>query len=213
MSLPVTLDVVVDVVCPWCFLGKRRLDAALAGLPDVAATVRYRPFQLDPDLPAEGVERQAYMKAKFGDLGRVDEIHRRLVDMGADVGIAFAFDRIERTPNTLDAHRLIRWAAAEGKGEAMVERLFALYFEEGEDIGDTAVLAAAAEAVGLDGAEIRDRLDAGEDREAVAAEVAEASRIGVTGVPFTILAGKYGLSGAQSTEVFADAIGRVATGG
>jgi len=213
MSLPVTLDVVVDVVCPWCFLGKRRLDAALAGLPDVAATVRYRPFQLDPDLPAEGVERQAYMKAKFGDLGRVDEIHRRLVDMGADVGIAFAFDRIERTPNTLDAHRLIRWAAAEGKGEEMVERLFALYFEEGEDIGDTDVLAAAAEAVGLDGAEIRDRLDAGEDRDAVAAEVAEATRIGVTGVPFTILAGKYGLSGAQSTEVFADAISRVATGG
>lgn len=213
MSLPVTLDVVVDVVCPWCFLGKRRLDAALAGLPDVDATVRYRPFQLDPDLPPEGRERQAYMKAKFGDLARVDEIHRRLVDMGADVGIAFAFDRIERTPNTLDAHRLIRWAAAEGKGEEMVERLFSLYFEEGEDIGDTDVLAAAAEAVGLDGAEIRDRLDAGEDRDAVAAEVAEATRIGVTGVPFTILAGKYGLSGAQSTEVFADAIGRVATGG
>jgi len=213
MTLPVTLDVVVDVVCPWCFLGKRRLDAALAGLPDVAATVRYRPFQLDPDLPAEGRERQAYMKAKFGDLGRVDEIHRRLADMGADVGIAFAFDRIERTPNTLDAHRLIRWAAAEGKGDEMVERLFALYFEEGEDIGDTAVLAAAAEAVGLDGAEIRDRLDAGVDRDEVAAEVAEAGRIGVTGVPFTILAGKYGLSGAQSTEVFADAINRVATGG
>ncbi len=96
MSRPVTVDVIVDVVCPWCFVGKRRLDAALGDLGDLDVTVRYRPFQLDPTLPAEGKDRTEYMKAKFGDLRRLDEVHRRLVDMGQDLDIAFAFDRIER---------------------------------------------------------------------------------------------------------------------
>ncbi len=211
MSRPVTVDVIVDVVCPWCFVGKRRLDAALADLGDLDVTVRYRPFQLDPTLPADGKDRTEYMKAKFGDLRRLDEVHHRLVDMGQDLDIAFAFDRIERAPNTLDAHRLIHWAAAEGLGEQAVDHLFKLYFEDGEDIGDRTVLANAAEAIGLDGSEIRDRLDADTDVEAVKAEIEEAGRIGVTGVPFYILAGKYAISGAQPTEVFTGAIRQVAT--
>lgn len=211
MSRPVSIDVVIDVVCPWCFVGKRRLDAALTELSDLDVAVRYRPFQLDPTLPEGGKDRTEYMKAKFGDLRRVDEIHKRLVDMGQDLDIAFAFDLIERAPNTLDAHRLIRWAQAEGLGESAVDHLFKLYFEEGADIGDRSVLAAAAEAIGLDGSEIRDRLDAGTDLDDVRREIDEAQRIGVTGVPFTILAGQYAISGAQPTEVFAGAIRQVAT--
>lgn len=211
MSRSVTIDVVIDVVCPWCFVGKRRLDAALAELQDLDVAVRYRPFQLDPTLPEGGKDRTEYMKAKFGDLRRVDEIHKRLVDMGQDLDIAFAFDLIERAPNTLDAHRLIRWAQAEGLGDQAVEHLFKLYFEDGADIGDRAVLAAAAEAIGLDGSEVQDRLDAGTDLDDVRREIDEAQRIGVTGVPFTILAGQYAISGAQPTEVFAGAIRQVAT--
>lgn len=211
MSRSVTIDVVIDVVCPWCFVGKRRLDAALAELQDLDVGVRYRPFQLDPTLPEGGKDRTEYMKAKFGDLRRVDEVHKRLVDMGQDLDIAFAFDLIERAPNTLDAHRLIRWAQAEGLGDQAVEHLFKLYFEEGADIGDRAVLAAAAEAIGLDGSEVQDRLDAGTDVDDVRREIDEAQRIGVTGVPFTILAGQYAISGAQPTEVFAGAIRQVAT--
>lgn len=211
MNRRLAIDVVVDVVCPWCFLGKRRLDAARAEVPEIDLAIRYRPFQLDASLPAQGVERDAYMLAKFGDRRRIDDAHRRLTDLGGDVGIAFAFDRITRAPNTLDAHRLIRWAGAAGHGEAAADRLFQLYFEEGEDIGDRAVLAAAAEEIGLDGAEIRDRLDAGTDADSVKAEIAEAARVGVTGVPFTILAGKYAVSGAQPVEGFVTVIRDVAT--
>ncbi|WP_181703616.1 DsbA family oxidoreductase [Chthonobacter albigriseus] len=209
MSTPLTLDVVIDVVCPWCYLGKRRLDAALETLPDFETSVRYRPFQLDPTIPPEGKERRAYMIEKFGDPGRVAEAHARLEEAAAGSGIAFAFERIEVSPNTLDAHRLIHWAQEDDLGDEMVDRLFALYFEEGADIGDREVLIKAAEDVGLDPDFIGRNLDDGTDREAIQQAIAYAGQLGITGVPCTIIAGKYAISGAQPSAVMADAIRQV----
>jgi predicted DsbA family dithiol-disulfide isomerase len=143
-----TIDVVSDVVCPWCFLGMKRLENALAGLPDIKAEVHWRPFQLDPTIPPEGKERKAYMLAKFSDENRLKQVHANLVSLGAVEGIAFDFDAITVAPNTLDAHRLIRWAAASGAGvqDKLARSLFSLYFEQGKNIGDRAVLVEAARA-------------------------------------------------------------------
>lgn len=208
--LPLPIDVVSDVVCPWCFLGKRRLETALRAVADIEVEVRWRPFQLDPSIPAGGVDRADYLHRKFGDPARVDAIHAQLRDLGAAVGITFAFDAIARTPNTLDAHRLIRWATVEGVQDAVVERLFRLYFEEGADLGDPAVLAGAADGAGMNGA-VALRLLAGDaDREEVVAEIEQARRIGVTGVPCMILDGRYAVMGAQEPATLANAIAQVA---
>lgn len=204
------LDVIVDVVCPWCFLGKRRLDAALAELDDIDVEIRYRPFQLDPETPKAGVDRGDYIVAKFGSLDALDEAHARLTALGADVGISYAFDLIERNPNTLDAHRLVRWAAAEGLGEQMLERLFSLYFEEGGDLSDQDTLVAAAEAVGLDEDEVTMKLEDGTDLEAVKADIAHAGRIGITGVPTVIVENRFAISGAQPAEVLVEAFRKIA---
>lgn len=204
------LDVIVDVVCPWCFLGKRRLDAAIVELDDLDIEVRYRPFQLDPTIPEEGIEREEYVIGKFGSADALDEAHARLFSLGADVGITYAFDLIERSPNTLDAHRLIRWAAAEGLGDPMLERLFSLFFEEGADLTKADTLIAAAEEVGLDGDEVTMKLEDGVDLDAVKAEIAHAGRIGITGVPTVIVENKFAISGAQTSEVLVDALRRIA---
>lgn len=205
------LDVIVDVVCPWCFLGKRRLDAAIEELDDLEVEVRYRPFQLDPTIPPEGIEREEYIIGKFGSADALDEAHARLFDLGADVGITYAFDLIEKTPNTLDAHRLVRWAAAEGLGDAMLERLFSLFFEEGSNLADADTLIAAAEEVGLDGDEVTMKLEDGVDLDAVKADIAHAGRMGITGVPTVIVENKFAISGAQTSEVLVDALRRIAS--
>jgi len=208
--LPLPIDVVSDVVCPWCFLGKRRLEAALASIPEIEIEIRWRPFQLDPGIPPGGVDRVTYFRQKFGDVGRVEAIHAQLRELGTAVGIRFAFEAIARTPNTLDAHRLIRWATVEGTQDAVVDRLFRLYFEEGADIGDHAVLAAAAADTGMNGA-VAARLLAGDaDRNEVVAEIEQARRLGVTGVPCTILDGRYAVMGAQEPATLANAIAQVA---
>lgn len=204
------LDVIVDVVCPWCFLGKRRLDAAIAELNDLDIEVRYRPFQLDPSIPAEGIEREEYVIGKFGSADALDEAHARLFALGADVGITYAFDLIEKTPNTLDAHRLVRWAAEEGLGDPMIERLFSLFFEEGADLTSTETLVAAAEEIGLDGDEVTMKIEDGADLEAVKADIAHAGRMGITGVPTVIVENKFAISGAQTSEVLVDALRRIA---
>lgn len=204
------LDVIVDVVCPWCFLGKRRLDAAIAELDDLDIEVRYRPFQLDPSIPAEGIEREEYVIGKFGSADALDEAHARLFALGADVGITYAFDLIEKTPNTLDAHRLVRWAAEEGLGDPMIERLFSLFFEEGADLTSTDTLVAAAEEIGLDGDEVTMKIEDGADLEAVKADIAHAGRMGITGVPTVIVENKFAISGAQTSEVLVDALRRIA---
>ncbi len=191
-----TIDVVSDVVCPWCYLGEKRLEAALAEESRPVA-VRWRPYQLDPTIPEGGLDRAEYMERKFGRNGRLKSIHDHLVRLGAEVGIRFAFDKIGHAPNTLDAHRLIRWAGSAGGQREVVDRLFRAYFVEGRDVGDRAVLLDVAAVSGLD-ADIVDKLLAeGADADAVRREIAEAKAIGVTGVPFFIFAGRVGVAGAQ----------------
>ncbi len=208
----ITVDVVSDVVCPWCYLGQKRLDRAMAATPGVDVAVNWRPYQLDPTIPAGGVDRQQYMLAKFGDPARIAQIHQRLVDLGAPEGIDFAFEAIKVAPNTLDAHRVIRWAGAAGDGvqDRLVRRLFGLNFEEGANIGDAEVLAGAAAEAGMDDAVVRTLLPSGADVDAVKAEIATASRMGISGVPCFLLEGRYAVMGAQDAEVLADAIRRVA---
>ena len=211
---PLAIDIVSDVVCPWCYVGKRRLDAALAGI-DVPVQVSWRPYQLDPTIPPEGKSRRDYMQAKFGSLDKVRHIHERLEGIGEEVGIPFAFERIAVSPNTLDAHRLIRWAGETAADGDIVEALFSAYFIEGRDIGDPAVLADIAAADGMDRDAIAARLASDEDRGAVRQEIEAAQRIGVTGVPTFILAGRYALVGAQPPAEIAGALQSIArqTGG
>jgi predicted DsbA family dithiol-disulfide isomerase len=207
---PLVIDVVSDAVCPWCFVGKRRLDSALAAGDKPAPQVRWRPFQLDATIPAEGLDRKTYMRAKFGDTIRLKEVHDRLNALGAEVGISFDFEAIQRSPNTLDAHRLIRWAAEAGVQDAVVEGLFSAYFEQGRDIGDSAVLAEIAGAAGMDANAIKQRLASPVDLEDVQAEIGQAQQIGISGVPFFIFANKLAVSGAQSVEVLRQAMAEAA---
>jgi predicted DsbA family dithiol-disulfide isomerase len=204
---PLTIDVVSDVVCPWCFLGKRRLDSAIHAASDGAPiVVRWRPYQLDPAIPAGGMDRRTHITAKFKDETRLAAVHDRLTEIGKDVGIDYAFDRIERAPNTLDAHRLIRWAAAGDQQDAVVDRLFRLYFEEGRDIGDRKVLIEVAHECHMDAERIGKLLADGDAIDAVQAEIAQAQAVGVSGVPFFIFASRFGVPGAQDTDVLAKAI-------
>lgn len=210
MPAPLTLDVYSDVVCPWCYLGKRRLERGLSLLPELDVAVRWRPFQLDSTIPQGGIERRVYLERKFGSVDAISQTHRRMTEMGATEGIEYHFERIQRSPNTLDAHRVIRWAATAGHQEAIVERLFRAYFSEGLDIGDHAVLARLATEAGLEESFVASRLATDEDREAVEAEIAEAYRIGVTGVPCFVIASRYAVMGAQPPETIARALRSVA---
>jgi predicted DsbA family dithiol-disulfide isomerase len=208
-----SIEVVSDVVCPWCYVGKRRLEAALAQSDDAAVAVRWRPFQLDPTIPPQGHDRRAYMRAKFRDDARLAEVHARLRAVGAEVGIDFDFEAISRSPNTLDAHRLIRWAAARGVQDEVVERLYSAYFEHGRDIGDRSVLAEIAGECGMDAEAVEQQFAGDGDVEAVRTEIAEAQSLGVTGVPFFIFASRFAVSGAQSAEVLARAMESARSGG
>lgn len=205
----ISVDVVSDVICPWCFLGKRRLDKAIGLLDDIKVEINWRPFFLDPSIPKEGMSRGTYMENKFG-AERLKTIHDPLLAAGKEDGVPYAFDKITRTPNTMDAHRLIRWSHVEGKQHDVAERLFMAYFSLGLDIGDRAELAKIAGEAGLDKAAAAAKLDSDTDVDAVNAEVERAYRMGVTGVPCFILAQRQGLMGAQPAEVLADAIGRLA---
>lgn len=210
MSAPISIDVFADPVCPWCWIGKRRLEAALAARPDVEATVRWMPFQLDPTIPPEGLDRAEYLENKFGDDEKVRAMHEQLAAIGRDEGLALLFADITRAPNTLDAHRAIRFAAEEGlvAQGALVERLFEVYFTEGEDISDLDVIERAAEEAGLDSDTLRERLETDEDVEIVREEIQRARAIGVEGVPCFIFEGKLVVMGAHPPEVLVEAIDR-----
>ncbi len=196
------IDIVADVICPWCFIGKRRLEAALAQRPNIVAEITWRPFQLNPDMPAEGMPRDAYLAAKFGGQAHAKRINQAVVDTGAGVGIPFAFDKIERTPSTLAAHRLIRFAQRQGLGNGLVERVFGAYFIEGRDIGNRDTLAAIAGESGLDAAAVREFLAGSGDRAEVMADDAGARRLGINAVPCFVFAGQYAISGAQEPAFF-----------
>jgi predicted DsbA family dithiol-disulfide isomerase len=211
------IDVISDVVCPWCFIGKRRLEAALAQVaamePALKPRVSWHPFQLNPDLPREGVHRKSYLEAKFGGAEHAAMIYERVRAAGTTVGIAFAFDRILRQPNTRDAHRLIAWAqerAGPDGGDRLVERLFAAYFLEGRDPGERKALVAIAGEAGLDAAAARAMLDSEEGREAVLQAQRRAGELGIGGVPFFIFDGRFAVSGAQEPRILADAIAEAA---
>lgn len=206
---PLRIDVVSDVMCPWCYIGKRRLEKALEQTQDIAVDVKWHPFQLDPTLPAEGKDRQTYLSEKFGGPERAAQVYAPIVAAGEAEAIPFAFDQIAKSPNTLNAHRVIRWAGIEGVQDAVVERLFALFFLEGADLSDPAVLARAAEAGGMDGAMVARLLESDADLAETEADVVHAQAIGVQGVPCFILDGKYAISGAQPADVLANAIRQV----
>jgi predicted DsbA family dithiol-disulfide isomerase len=201
----IAIDVISDVICPWCFLGKRRLDKAIGSLDGIKVEVNWRPFFLDPTIPAEGMSRKAYLENKFGT-ERLKTIHDPLIAAGKADGVPYAFDKITRTPNTMDAHRLIRWSHAGGKQHDVSERLFLAYFSLGLDIGDRAVLLKIAGEAGMDESEVSTKLESDADIAAVNAEVERAYRMGVTGVPCFIFAQKQGLMGAQPAEQLVTAI-------
>ncbi len=211
MTNSISIDVVSDVVCPWCFIGQKRLDAAIASQPETNVEVRWRPFQLDPTIPASGMDRKAYMLAKFGSEERLREMHDRIVPLGEAEGIKFDFDAIKVSPNTLDAHRVIRWAGAANNDtqNRLVRNLFQLYFEQGVNIGDRSALVAAALSAGMDATVVETLLAGDADREAVSEEVATSSRMGITGVPCFLLESKYAVMGAQDAATMADAIRQV----
>ncbi|GLS29665.1 Predicted dithiol-disulfide isomerase, DsbA family [Mesorhizobium albiziae] len=208
----ITVDVVSDVVCPWCFIGQKRLDKAIEAVPEIAVEVHWRPYQLDPTIPPQGKDRKQYMLDKFGSEERIRQIHERIEPLGAAEGIAFDFGAIKVAPNTLDAHRVIRWAGTAGDGvqNRLVRRLFQLNFEEGANIGDHTVLVEAAREAGMDAAVVETLLPTDADRDTVMGEIGTAARMGITGVPCFLLQGKYAVMGAQDTATLADAIRQVA---
>jgi predicted DsbA family dithiol-disulfide isomerase len=206
MPIP-TITVISDAICPWCYIGKRQLERALAILAGQgqAFAVAWYPYQLNPEMPEEGVERAAYRAAKFGSTERGREIDARVAEAGSAVDIGFNFAAMQRTPNTVAAHRVIRAAGAEGRQDAVVERLFSAYFLEGRDIGDPEVLAACVAEAGGDAAATRAMLASDANRAEVLAEDEAARRAGISGVPSFALAGHVLFSGAVPADAMAEA--------
>lgn len=209
----VTIDLVSDVVCPWCYLGKARLELAIAEVQDqVGVDVNWRPYQLNPDIPPEGVDQKAYLEEKLGGAEAVARGHEMLTKLGQEVGIEYDFAAIRIGPNTLDAHRLLHWASMEGREvqDRVATALFKANFEEGRNVGDHAVLAEIAESCGMDRKLAENLLASDADRDAILGEIDAAQKMGVTGVPFFIIDGQYAISGAQTPDVLADALRDVA---
>ena len=204
------IDFISDTVCPWCFIGKRRLAKAMALRPEIAFDVRYRPYQLDPNIPPGGVDRAHYMTARFGADAKLNEAYAAIAAEGVKEGIDFDWAAITKRPNTVNSHRLIRWAEDQSVQDEVVERLFVAYFENGEDIGDIRVLADIADLCGMDGAQIADLLESDTDVATVERDDRLAHEMGVTGVPAMIFGGKIAVSGAREPEFLAMAIDRAA---
>ncbi len=206
----IKLDIMSDPVCPWCYVGKTNLDRALEANPDHAFVIEWHPFQLNPDLPSEGVDKRAYLESKFGGRANVDRMHDRLRDVAQAAGVALDPDKPTRMPNTLNAHRLIHWAGLEGRQTPVVSALMRAYWAEGRDIGDVAVLAAIAGEQGLDAAMIDRLLNSDADAQDILARDSHARQRGVTGVPCFIIANQYVVSGAQPPETWAQVIKELA---
>jgi predicted DsbA family dithiol-disulfide isomerase len=204
------IDVVSDVVCPWCFIGKRRLEKALALAPDVPVEVRWHPYFLNDWVPREGIDRKTYLETKFGSVERYNGMAHRVQQAAAEEGLTYALEKISRQPNTLDCHRLILWARNAGAAAPMKQRLMELYFAEGADLSDREVLVRAAVDCGLDGDLVRNLLASDADVERVTQEAESAKEAGIDGVPCFIFGNVLAVSGAQSPEYLADAIRRAA---
>src|SRR5579859_2977554 len=206
---PLKIDIVSDVVCPWCYIGKKRIEDALALASDVPVEVSWRPFFLNSWVPSEGISRDEYLTAKFGSPEAYKGIAGRVVAAAGEEGLSYHPELVKRQPNTIDCHRLIHWAEAQGKAAAMKQRLMELYFRDGGDLTDTDVLVQAAADVGLDAEDMRKRLATDEDVELISAQAKEASDKGISGVPTFVFAQKYAVSGAQPAEQLAAAIRQV----
>ncbi len=205
----IRLDIFSDPVCPWCHIGKAQLDRALEARPDHPFTVEWHPFQLNPDMPPEGMDRRAYLEAKFGGKAAAAEVYARIDATARDAGLEIDWASIDRTPNTLDAHRLIHWAGLEGGQTAVVAALFRAYFREGRDIGDRDVLAELGTRAGLDRDVTRRLLDSEADIDAIRTRDAHARERGITGVPCFIVVNQHVLPGAQPTDLWSQAIDEI----
>jgi predicted DsbA family dithiol-disulfide isomerase len=210
MSATLAIDVISDVVCPWCYIGKRFLEQAIALKPDIAVEVRFRPYFLNPWVPREGISREEYLITKFGSVERYNSNNNRVVEAAAAAGLTYNRDLIKRQPNTIDCHRLILWAGQAGKAAAMKQRLMEIYFSEGGDLSQAEVLVGAAADCGMDGEQVRALLASQQDVEEVEREAQSAKEAGIEGVPCFILGGMIALSGAQPPDYLAAAIERAA---
>jgi predicted DsbA family dithiol-disulfide isomerase len=202
-----SVEVYSDVVCPWCYVGKRRLERALAQLNGGAqARISWRPFQLNPTMPLDGMDRSTYLKAKFGSLEAFGQMKEQLLTAGADERIPFAFEKIQRTPNTFAAHRLAWYAAQQGKQDQVMEALFRAYFLNGKNIGDVKTLTHVAAEAGLDRTETEEFLESDNGMVEVKAEEAVGWQLGIRGVPYFVFNGTVSISGAQHPDMFVSAI-------
>ena len=206
----VHVDVVSDVVCPWCYVGKRRLEEAIALVPDISVDIAWRPYFLNPWIPREGIDRQTYLETKFGSAERYAVIAERVAAAAAMEGLTYAFDKISRQPNTLDCHRLILWSRSATDPGRMKQRLMDLYFAEGADLTDTQTLIDAAVECGMDGDLVRRLLASDDDVERIESEANSAKEAGIDGVPCFVFGGSVIVTGAQSPEYLANAIARTA---
>jgi predicted DsbA family dithiol-disulfide isomerase len=206
----VHVDVVSDVVCPWCYIGKRRLEEAIALLPDIHVSINWRPYFLNPWIPREGIDRQTYLETKFGSADRYAVIAERIVQAASLEGLVYKPDKINRQPNTLDCHRLILWSRSATDPGQMKQRLMELYFAEGADLSDAKVLIQAAVDCGMDGDLVRRLLASDADVDRIESEANSAKEAGIDGVPCFIFGGSVIVTGAQSPEYLASAIERTA---
>ena len=202
----IKLDVLSDPICPWCMIGKAHLDRALQANPDHPFEVEWHPFQLNPDMPAGGMDRRAYLETKFGGKENAVSVYSQIAKAAEQAGVDIDFAGIKRTPNTLDAHRLIHWAGLEGRQTAAVSALFRAYFQEGRDIGDIPTLLEIAVGIGLDAGMIERLLNSDADRDDISSRDAHARERGVTGVPTFIIANAHVVSGAQPPELWGQVI-------
>jgi predicted DsbA family dithiol-disulfide isomerase len=209
-SQPVRIDVVSDVVCPWCFIGKHRLEAALKLKPDITVEVHWRPYFLNDWIPREGISRVEYLTTKFGSVDRYKGIAQRVGAAAAAEGLVYASDKMKRQPNTLDCHRLIHWAEKIGKSAEMKQKLMDLYFTQGADLTDRETLVKAAADIGLDASAVRADLAGDKDVALIEQEAQSAKEAGIEGVPCFIFGGKFAVSGAQDPQYLAEAIERLA---
>ena len=206
---PLQIDIVSDVVCPWCFIGKSRLEQALELRPDIPVEIHWRPYFLNDWVPREGISRDEYLTKKFGSVEAYKGIAGRVVTAAGEEGLTYRPDLVKRQPNTTDCHRLIHWVEAQGKSAEMKQRLMELYFRDGGDLTDVNVLVQAAADVGLDAEDVRKRLATDEDVALISGQAQEVAEKGISGVPTYVFAQKYAVSGAQPADLLARAIRQV----